>query len=50
MMMWLTALPFTLVASLGWGAVPACGVIAYLLLGNARVNSWSVAWLWGDDG
>ncbi|GAB4823046.1 hypothetical protein N2152v2_010092 [Parachlorella kessleri] len=38
MMMWLTALPFTLVASLGWGAVPACGVIAYLLLGIKEIT------------
>ncbi len=34
MIMWLTLLPFTTYSSLGWGTIPVCCVIAFLLLGR----------------
>lgn len=38
LLLWLFALPFTLVQPLGWGVVPATGLIAMLLLGIDEIG------------
>ncbi|GAB4817996.1 hypothetical protein N2152v2_005042 [Parachlorella kessleri] len=38
MIMWLTLLPFTLYSTLGWGTIPVCGIVAFLLLGIKEIT------------
>jgi len=38
LLVWLFVLPFTMVQTLGWGVVPATGLISMLLLGIEEIG------------
>lgn len=38
LVIWLTAMPFTLWKSCGWSMIPATGMIAFLLLGIEEIG------------